>query len=205
MRAIQAFQSTSARAKALITLYDGLLPSNRSIAMLDVADLLRSAVTLSVAGMDAYFTDRFAESLVPFLKKHGATSDLKDLLSRAGLNTQAALEMLTMQRPYRRIRALVEAYLSTYTTQKRKVIDELFLIYGIKGLCGNAEKYARKKKLLTSVDGAVLRRHAIVHAGDLNDYYRPRPITPRLAARYVGNVEIFVTHAEAILTNALKI
>lgn len=204
MSAISTFNATSARAKALIALHASLSDEQKA-TMPDSNDLLRSAVALSIAGMDAYFTDRFAESLVRFLKKNGAKPDLVTLLFDAGLDTKAALEMLTMQRPYRRIRTLVEAYLSNYTTQKQNVIDKLFIVYGVKGLCSNAEKHAKKKKLLTSVNGAVLRRHSIVHAGDLNSHNRPRPIDHKLANRYVTNVETFVTHAEAVLTKALKI
>lgn len=74
-----------------------------------------------------------------FLKRRRATDDLTALLFEAGLDTKAALEMLTMQRPYRRIRTLVESYLSKYTTQKQEVIDKLFLVYGVKGLCKTAQ------------------------------------------------------------------
>lgn len=204
MTAIATFLATSARAKALIGLRASLSTAQIK-AMPDPNDLLRSAIALSVAGMDAYFTDRFSESLVRFLKKHGATPDLVELLSEAGLDTKSSLEMLTMQRPYRRIRTLIEAYLSNYTTQKQTVIDELFLVYGIKGLCSHAERYAKKKKLLTSVKAVVLRRHSIVHAGDLNSHNKPRSIDAKLANRYVANVETFVTSAEAILVKALKI
>lgn len=66
-------------------------------------------------------------------------------------------------------------------------------------------KACKEKKLLTSVNGAVQRRHSIVHAGDLNSHSRPRPIDEKLANRYVTNVETFVTNAEAILVKALKI
>lgn len=204
MTAIATFKATSARAKALTTLHASL-SQTQIAAMPDSNDLLRSAIALSIAGMDAYFTDRFSESLVRFLKKHGAKPDLIALLFDAGLDTKAALEMLTMQRPYRRIRTLVESYLSNYTTQKQSIIDKLFLVYGIKGLCGHAEKHAHKKKLLTSVNGAVMRRHSIVHAGDLNAHNKPRPIDAKLANRYITNVETFVINAEAILAKALKI
>jgi hypothetical protein len=204
MTAIATFNATSARAKSLITLQASLSPAQVA-AMPNKNDLLRSAIALSIAGMDAYFTDRFSESLVRFLKKHGAKPDLTSLLFEAGLDTKAALEMLAMQRPYRRIRTLVEAYLSNYTTQKQDVIDKLFLVYGVKGLCKHAQAMSTKRKLLTSVNGAVLRRHSIVHAGDLNSHNKPRPIDAKLATRYVSNVEIFVKHAEILLAKALKI
>lgn len=204
MTAVATFKKTSARALALIALHTDLLPTQRS-ALPDDRDLLRSAVALAVAGMDAYFTDRFSESLVRFLKKRGATPDLIDLLSKAGLDTKAALEMITMKRPYRRIRTLVEAYLANYTTQKQNVIDELFKVYGVKNLCANAQGLARKKKLLKSVEAAVIRRHSIVHAGDLNSHDKARHIDDKLASRYVKNIDLFVENAESLLVNSLKI
>lgn len=173
--------------------------------MPDPDDLLRSAVAFSVAAMDAYFTDRFSESLVNFLKTRKPTPGLVTFLSDAGLDTKAALEMLSMDRPYRRIRTLVEEHLSNYTTQKQDVIDELFLIYGVKDLSKNAEKMAKKKKLLTSVEAAVLRRHSIVHAGDLNAHDKRRSLTEAETKRYINNIETYVQKCEALLTKALKV
>ena len=90
MTAIATFNATSARAKALIALHASLSPAQIA-AMPDPNDLLRSAIALSIAGMDAYFTDRFSESLVRFLKKNGAKPDLISLLFGAGLDTKVAL------------------------------------------------------------------------------------------------------------------
>ena len=204
MTAIATFKKTSARATSLIALRASLSPQQVAL-MPDSDDLFRAAIAFSVAGMDAYFTDRFAESLVRFLKKKGAEPNLTELLKDAGLDTKAALEMLTMQRPYRRVRTLIEGYLSNYTTQKQDVIDKLFLVYGVKGLCKNAQGMSKKKKLLTSVNAAVMRRHSIVHAGDLNSHNNTRPIDENLATRYVSNVAVFVAHAESLLAKALKI
>ena len=80
----------------------------------DVADLLRSGLVFSVAAMDSYFTARFAELLVPFLKKHGPTDGLVTLLDDAGLDTREALEMIEMARPYRRVRTLMDSYFDRY-------------------------------------------------------------------------------------------
>jgi len=204
MTAISTFDSTSARAESLITLHS-LLDDAQKAAMPDSRDLLRSAISLSVAGMDAYFTDRFAESLVRFLKKRGATSGLTTLLSEAGLNTKVALEMLTMQRPYRRIRTIVEKRLSEYTTQKQAVIDALFLVYGVKDLCRHAEGLSKRKTLLKSVNNVVLRRHSIVHGGDLNSHNRARLISEEMAKRYIKDIDLFVHSAEALLVKSLRI
>lgn len=204
MTAITTFNSTIGRARAFVALHASLSTAQKA-AMPDPDDLLRSAVAFAVAGMDAYFTDRFSESLVRFLKKKKPTSGLVAFLSDAGLDTKAALEMLTMERPYRRVRTLVEEHLSNYTTQKQNVIDNLFLIYGVKDLSKNAEKMAKKKKLLTSVEAGVLRRHSIVHAGDLNAHDKRRSLTEDVTKRYISNIETYVQKCEAVLTKALKI
>ena len=204
MTAIATFKSTIARARSLIALHASLTAAQKA-ALHDANDLLRSSVAFAVAGMDAFFTDRFSESLVKFLKKRGATADLTKVLAEAGLDTKAALEMLTMQRPYRRVRTLIEVHLSNYTTQKQNVIDELFLVYGVKDLCKNTQGLAKKKKLLASVNAAVSRRHSIVHAGDLNSHNKPRPIDDKLATRYVDNIGMFVEKADVLLVKALKI
>lgn len=204
MTAILTFESTSARASSLVALHSSLNETQRA-SMPDCRDLLRSAIALSVAGMDAYFTDRFAESLVRFLKKRGATKGMIDLLSSAGLDAKAALEMLAMQRPYRRIRTIIESSLSEYTTQKQRVIDELFVVYGVKDLCRNAEGLSKRKKLLNSVNNAVLRRHSIVHGGDLNSHGKARLISEETAKRFIKDIDLFVHSAEDLLVKSLKI
>lgn len=204
MSAISTFSTTIARARAFLTLHGSLTPGQNA-AMPASDDLLRSGLVFSVAAMDAYFTDRFSESVVRYIKKHGATTGLVEFLSKAGLDTKAALEMLTMDRPYRKIRTLVEDRLSNYTTQKQNVIDELFLIYAVKSLSANAQKKAKRKTLLTSVRSAVVRRHYIVHAGDLNAHDKIRSLTHQVASRYISNIELYVNSAEQILVKALKI
>jgi hypothetical protein len=203
MAAIKLFDQTMTRSRSLLDLHKKLPPEQ--IALLsNQDDLLRAAVALAVAGMDAYFTDRFAESLVPFLKRRGATQGVVKILHDAGLNTQAALEMLTMQRPYRRIRTLIESHLSNYTTQRQEVIDALFLVYGVKDLCKNAQGIARRATLLRRVDVTVLRRHSIVHEGDYNAHGKLRALSNRYATGYVKDIDLLVRSCEAILSKALR-
>jgi hypothetical protein len=104
--ACEKFGKTIERSVKLIKLYGvpqnvrNKLPDlNHPISDEDACDLLRSAVVLAVSGMDAYFTDKFAELLVPFLKRFGPTPGVVHLLSEAGLDTKTALEMLAMDRP----------------------------------------------------------------------------------------------------------
>ena len=166
-----------------------------------MSDITRSAVMLGVASMDTYFTARFAEILVPYIKKHGAKPSLITLLSSAGLDTAQAIEMLKMDRPYRRIRTLIDAYLDRYTTQRVEVIDNLFICYGLKGLCANSQKKANRKNLLRRVELLVQRRHQIVHDGDLNAHDKLCKIDHEEVLRKLKDVKLFVDSAHSITEN----
>jgi hypothetical protein len=71
----------------------------------------RASIVLAVSAMDQFFTRRYCELLVPFLKKHGPTDGLVDMLGSAGFDVREALIAIRMKRPYRRIRTLIEAHL----------------------------------------------------------------------------------------------
>ena len=133
---------------------------------------MRGAVVLAVAALDAYVTDVFAEKLVAYLKKYKPDNSLVELLAEAGLDTREALNLITMERPYRRIRTLVQSYYNTYTTQKFDVIDEIFLPFRIKDITKNAEAKTKRKILKKSVGTLVQRRHEIAHSGDYNGHGR---------------------------------
>ena len=208
-KAFRQFEATLARGESLIVLYKRL----RRVRLKkkpthfthdDVADLLRSGLVLSVAAMDSYVTARFAELLVPFLKKHGPTDGLVELLSEAGLNTREALEMIEMNRPYRRIRTLMDSHFDRYTTQRAKVIDELFLAYGIKDFSNNAQRSVKRKNLIRRVELMVERRHQIVHEGDLNDHGNLREVDSGKIPGQVKDLRLFITAAHDLTVRRMK-
>ncbi|ELP30166.1 hypothetical protein RBSWK_05924 [Rhodopirellula baltica SWK14] len=110
-----------------------------------------------------------------------------------------ALELLAMDRPYRRIRNLVDAHLQRTTTQRFDAIDELFICYGMKDFCQNVQKNKNRKHLLASVAKIVERRHKIVHEGDLNSHRRLSPIDALQTKRRVADVLSFVAGADELL------
>lgn len=167
----------------------------------DSDDIARAAIVLAVAAMDSYFTDIFTELLVPFLKKKGPTKDMIVLLGEAGLNTEVALEMIKLNRPYRRVRSLVENYFGKYTTQKMDVIDELFKCYSIKDLTLNAQKKTGKKSLRSSLNKLIERRHCIVHEGDRNSRGKCNSINKSSVKRWIKLMTEFVSAADQILAN----
>lgn len=208
-KAFVRFQTTLARGDSLIALYKRLrmVRLNKEPTRFtheDVADLLRSGLVLSVTAMDSYFTARFAELLVPFLKKHGLTDGLVKLLGEAGLDTRKALEMIKMDRPYRRIRTLMDSYLDRYTTQRAKVIDGLFLAYGIKNLSNNAQRSVKRRNLIRRVELMVERRHEIVHEGDLNDYGHLQKIDQKKIPGQIKDLRLFVVAAHTLTVRRMR-
>jgi hypothetical protein len=170
----------------------------------DASDMTRAAVTLAVAGMDAYFTGVFAERLVPFLKKKKTPPKaLCDLLQKAGLDTATAIELLGMDRPYRRIRKLMDCHLEKHVSQRIDVIDELFLSYGLKDFCDHAQRKAKRRNLLKSIQRLVERRHEIAHKGDVNSHGRLQKITPTQIKTLVMHLVKFVASADEILQGQL--
>lgn len=204
MNAINLFNATIKRSRQLVVLLDAL-SSEQKQRMDSPEDLLRSATSLAVAAMDTYFTDRFSESVVAFLKKKGPTPGLVKVLGDAGLNTKTALEMLTMERPYRRIRTLVETHLSGFTTQRQHVIDELFSVYAVKDLSKHAQGIAQRQTLLVRVNDFVVRRHGIVHEGDYNAHSKLNKIDAKYVSKHIDDIELYVTSAEKLLMKSMKI
>jgi hypothetical protein len=100
---------------AVHTKVPSLLPGDANIS-----DLVRSAVVLCVSAMDAYYSRRFLEIFVPFVKKHGVNQALHDLLTDAGLDATQAIEIATMKRPLRRVRTLVRRHLERRTPRNSR-------------------------------------------------------------------------------------
>jgi len=199
------FEKVILRSLNLVSLHNTLKahlgPSDPS---LDFSDLLRAAVVISVAAMDAYFTDVFAERLVPFLKRKGPTKDLVQLLGEAGLNTSVALELLSMERPFRRIRTLVESRLGLQVTQRIDAINELFKAYGIPNFCAHVERKLGRTQLCRRVNLLVERRHAIAHDGDLNSHAGLMDLDATWVRNKIRDVQGFVRTADEILYNQLS-
>lgn len=206
-KAYKKFEALALRSLNLLALQSAVAPFLDSDDFckddFDPDDISRAAIVLSVAAMDSYFTDVFTELLVPYLKKKGPTKDLIDLLSVAGLNTKEALEILKLDRPYRRVRSLVEGYFEQYTTQRMDVIDKLFECYGIKELSRNAERKIGKKTLLSSIRELIRRRHRIVHEGDRNSHGKYIPVEKSDIKRRIRHVMELVSAADQILANLL--
>ncbi len=162
----------------------------------EVSDMGRFGIVLAVAAMDDYFTRKYAEVMVPCIKRHGVNSHFTVMLENAGLDLAGALELLAMERPYRRIRTMAQDFYRNYSTQSTDKIDKLYRTIGITGLSAHSQRRSTKKKsLLKSINEIVSRRHKIVHAGDLTRTGRLQKIDQRLVNR-ISDIKMFVESAD---------
>ena len=199
-KSFSKFKKTIDRCTDLVSTYERLhLLHTQEQGSPASKDIVRAAVVLAVAALDAYATDAFAEKLVPYLKKHKPDQSLIDLLHDAGLDTKEALILITMERPFRRIRTLIANHHSTYTTQRFEVIDQLFLPFRLKNFTQNAEAKSGKKLLKTSVEHLISRRHEIVHDGDYNAYGKIKDIDSGVIRKRISQLEILVTCMDQVL------
>jgi hypothetical protein len=146
-KAFKKFKKTIRRCESLVDLYNTLHTQSQTDSRISAPqDIVRGAVVLSVAALDAYVTDIFCEKLVTYLKRHTPDQSLVDLLQKAGLDTKEALGLLKMDRPYSRIRTLMRQYYQSYTTQKFEVIDGIFLPFRLKNITNHAVDKSGKPK-----------------------------------------------------------
>jgi hypothetical protein len=166
-------------------------------------DLIRAAVVLAVSGMDSYFTDKFSSMVVPYLRKNGSNASVVRLMSDAGLDTAKALELVTLDRPFRRIHAMVDSHLSRYTTQSVGAINELFVCFGLKQYVQNAANRTHKKSILKSVTNLIQRRHQIVHDADMNSRGKIQSIVHKKVQNQILTLSDFVESCDFLADQAL--
>ena len=200
-KAKQKFDQTMSRCDAMINLYDTLKEKGES----PTEDILRGAIVLSVAAFDAYATDCFSEHFVRYIKDHKIDESVIKLLTDAHYDIKFSIELLKAERPYRKIRTLIDKYYAKVTTQRMEVIDSLFTIYHLDSITFNAaNKTGRKpENLLKSINLLIERRHQIVHDGDYNDYCVPKSITKTDLNR-IELIKIFVDSMDTIIDSKFR-
>lgn len=178
-------------------------------------EMKRYGIVLGVAAMDDYFTNKFCDELVPFIKEKGVTPDLLEIFKNANFNFKDALELLVdvtkdkTKRPLRLVRSRIEKSLATYTTQQFDTIDNLFKAYGRSKLTENALELVGSKKLLEGsglkkpynkrIQELIQRRHKIVHSGDLDGHSKIKSIDKKWVLPRLRAVKHFVECAEEII------
>jgi hypothetical protein len=169
----------------------------------EASDMGRFGIVLSVASMDDYFTRKYAEVMIRCIKKNGVNKKFVDMLEEAGLSVAGALELISLDRPYRRIRKIAQDHYRNYTTQSTEKIDSLYETIGIKDLCEHARRRSGKKTLVKSVSELVNRRHKIVHSGDLTTTGKLQKIDSRTLNR-VLHLREFVLKADEHIEAFMK-
>ncbi|MBU4459734.1 MAG: hypothetical protein KJ579_04135 [Verrucomicrobia bacterium] len=201
MKAYDGFKKTMSRSVSLLVSaaqrakQNDLEDGERAL----YEDMGRAGIVLGVAAMDAYFTARFEELTVPFLRRHAPTEAMVEFLSKAGLNIAEAIKLCAMDRPFRRVRSLIARHCDRFTAQDFEKIDGLFLSVNLKGISENAQRKTKRKTLKRSIELLVRRRHSIAHDGDVKKHGKLREVDWKQCERRLRDVWTFVNAAEAII------
>lgn len=207
-RALKKFGTCHARAIDMIRRHVELYKAHhddRDAVEWDEAhdDLFRAGIVLCTAAMDAYFTDRFCEALIPYINKNGLNPSLEKLLKDSGFDISSALVMFNNKRPLRVLSNMVRRHLSMYVTQNFNSIDKLYKGLGYeKPITYLAQQRSRRKNLLKSIDKIIERRHKIVHAGDYNQHGNLNEIHYGRLLRKIVEVQKLVMSVDAVLADA---
>ncbi len=208
-KSFHIFEQTLGRSRGMLQLaklYNDMLARGEieEHNFLKVSDLARASIVISVSAMDSYFTRKFAEILVPYIRARGPTPGIIRVLEKAGLDTAQALTLLTMARPFRRVRTLVEGYLDRVVVQKFRVIDELMLCFGLKNFSENIQKSTGLKRTLRSIEILIERRHSIVHEGDVDSKGRLKSLNIAQTERRIKELARFVWCSERIINKRIQ-
>lgn len=208
--AYMRFESVVKRSLGMITAHEFMdqvlshAAAGNNQEKTDHSDIVRASIVLAVAAMDSYFTNVFSEHLIDYIKKHGPTEKMVIFLKDAGVGTKCALQLLTMKRPYRRIRSIVTKHLARQTMQKVEAINRLFEPYGFKGFCEDVQRATRRKQIISSLKILVLRRHKIVHEGDLNSHGRLRPVDVKDTKKRIQDILTFVSKSDELIISKTR-
>lgn len=173
-----------------------------SVPHIIVTASVKFSIVTSVAAFDKYYTDRFIEALIPYLKKNNPTKEIAKLLEDSGVNVYETLKLINMNKPNVRIKSLVRKHLKYYITQKENKIDLLYSCYGLKKFLENSEKLTKRKTLRRNVFNLIKRRHSIVHECDIDRNGNIKEIEikeSQTIARLINNMRILVESSESLL------
>jgi hypothetical protein len=214
MKAIEAFDSVLKRARGLIDVHVTLHPKGKPAERSD--DVLRAALVLGIAGADAFFHDKIAESIAPLIRKSQGRN-LPGALTAVfekQLSTPRMLEIMFEERRLSHLSTAVRRAIKDSTYQDPGKIEQALRLLGVDDLWHRMAsrlplKGAKaKEKAKTYIQPYVTRRHGIVHEGDLGkgrkDLHRLKRITRAYVREALGRIERFVHAANAVIDNRLQ-
>ena len=197
----QRFDNTIKRCEAIIELANDQYIKQRPNADIK-GELLRYAAVLAVSALDMYAGDRFGEKFVSVLKSHTPCKRDTDFLERIHVNMIDILELLreTPKRPYRRMRTLVDEYLSRNAMQSLNKIDDLYKYFDLPKITDRASVVVKRTKLKASVIKLVRRRNVIVHGCDYNGQNVVQRIDEKDVKRWIADVKRLVEGMDKLIT-----
>lgn len=147
-------------------------------------------------------TNCFAEHFYTFINNEEINENIEKRLLDYGVTIGTVIEMYRDNQSLSGIQDKVYQYYEHYTTQRMKVIDELFALYGLPKITENAQGKSQDEALLKDVEKLVDRRNAIVHKGD----YKKNEIKSISVkdAENIKKIELLVKNIEEIVENRFK-
>lgn len=172
-RAHQSFNKTMRRVDGLLALHPVIHGSQGRPAQ-HVSDVLRGALVLAMAGLDALVLDSIAE-VVPQLSRAGRLGPVVEKWVRD--DPGAVLACFAAADPNEALGAVCRSHLGHQTFQRSAAIEGVLRdVVGVTGLWEAAVKNLNKQgKVLspedvaTRLDVFVVRRNRIAHSGDAKE------------------------------------
>ncbi len=123
----------------------------------------RTMIVTSIAAYDRYFTDRFLEALIPYIKANEISKKFSTFLEKNGMTTHLALNLINQSRPRSKFKNEVRKKLNDYVTQNNSKINNLYANFGFKDLLSQAESKSKKKRIVARINKLIKYRNEIVH------------------------------------------
>lgn len=166
MQARHGFERAALRVVRLIEAHGTLHGGGQGRPAQQAADVLRGAVVLAAAAVDAYVIDAFVEALPPVAKKGGLGLQAPDLM-----DGKAWLHAITTGDPTEHLASVARQKFATKTFQRASSIQSHLREYlgyevpwdDIATRLGHPNGDDARKEL----NGVVARRNSIAHASDV--------------------------------------
>ena len=208
MRAVDAFDSTIKRARALVKAHHKLHGAGPGKRPRFHSELLRAALVTAVSALDAYFHDKIIENVRKTIRR--TSPDFPDHLvqliaegNKADNVVKDFLQIAMKDRPLARVATIVSRKLNEKTFQDPGKIAWGMQLIGIGNFWPRVanEMNMTEPEVKSLLMKYIKRRHAIVHRGDLGTSkktkHRVRKVSGEFAENCIDDVSRFVHSVEA--------
>jgi len=208
MKAIEAFDLNIARCRNLITTYGDLRSSGTSHA--NASDVLRSAVVLTVAALDAYVHSKVSENLVPYIRRELRRDKKKleviaKILQEKKVTPVDFMEAAARPRPFVQIRKHLDDFIYKQTFQHPGGIEAATELIGhpkpwgaVAKIIGSPETDVRR-----NLAQYIQRRNQIAHEGDRHRSKKKAGVRRRIDRSYVDAAVEFISDLVRALDEVL--